>query len=220
MNLLFISPDPVRRSLIKTVATNRFPTLSCNTRRTLPPSFDPYDVVVLPSEVFPLPDDALSDSRVLAYGPLESLPHAFLQGCVDYLVEPWQPEELFYRALRFGPAEQIRFRGWVLPVFPGGIRTPKRTIPLTAIEYTLLVTLIRAKGRIVPRSVLERSIPGPFPHPSSRRIDAHMSRLRKKLLHCLADLVEEARTSQAFPAPLPASFIRSSRGSGYYLITD
>lgn len=216
MNLLFISPDSSRRSLIKTVASAQFSTFTCTTRATFPPSYTPYDLLVFPVTALPLSEELCHQYRVITYGPIECMPHALLQGCIDYLVDPWEPEELFYRALRFRPVDQITLGGIVLLVLPGCIKTEAHEIPLTAIEYSLLMALLKAKGSIVPRSVLSTLIPGPSSDPSSRRIDAHMARLRKKIHLCRGGKkVSPEGRQRPYPSP-----IRSARGLGYYLITD
>ena len=143
------------------------------------------------------------------------MPQAILQGCVDYLVEPWEPEELFYRALRFHPVHRISLAGTALLVLPGCIKAEDHEVPLTAIEYSLLITLLKAKGSIVPRSVLSTLIPGPLKAPSSRRIDAHMARLRKKIRLCRGNKFSPGEEPGPRSSPL-----RSARGLGYYLITD
>lgn len=216
MNLLFISPDSFRRSLIKTVATARFSTLSCTTRATIPSSYTPYDVLVFPVNALPLSEELFPQYRIITYGPIECMPQALMQGCVDYLVEPWEPEELFYRALRFHPVDRITLSGIVHLVLPGCLKAGTHEVPLTAIEYSLLVTLLKAKGSIVPRSVLSTLIPGPSSNPSSRKIDAHMARLRKKIHLC-----REGTKFTPGNRPRPnLSPIRAARGLGYYLITD
>lgn len=211
-----MSPDPSRRSFIKTVASTRFHTISCTTRASIPPSCKTYEVLVFPVTALPLSEELSHHYRVITYGPIECMPQAFLQGCVDYLVEPWEPEELFYRALRFHPIDRIDLEGTALLVLPGCIKTEDHEVPLTAIEYSLLVTLLKAKGSIVPRSVLSTLIPGPVKDPSSRRVDAHMARLRKKIHLC-------QRGNRFSPGKKPgprSSPIRSARGLGYYLVTD
>jgi len=211
-----VSPDPFRRSLIKSVASTRFQTLSCTIRASIPPSCKPYEVLVFPVTALPLSEDLFHQYRIITYGPLEYMPQAFLQGCVDYLAEPWEPEELFYRALRFHPIDRITLEGTTLLVLPGCIKTEDHEVPLTTIEHSLLVTLLKAKGSIVPRAVLSRLIPGPVKDPSSRRIDAHMARLRKKIRLCR---VGNRCSPGEEPGP-HSSPLRSSRGLGYYLITD
>lgn len=208
-----MSPDPSRRALIKTVASTRFPILSCLTLSSVPTIYRPYDVLVLPAGPTLLDEELISRSRSIAYGPIEFMPQAFLLGCVDYLAEPWHPEELFYRALRLQTPQRFSLKGIEFLILTGGIQTEKCTVPMSAIEYSLLLALVKAKGTIVPRTVLAQLIPGPFSEPNSRRLDAHMARLRKKIRLCLPSHLKTNLRSNA-------STIRSARGLGYYLITD
>ncbi|MCX7786752.1 MAG: winged helix-turn-helix domain-containing protein [Spirochaetes bacterium] len=205
--------DPSRRALIKTVASTRFPSLACITRGTIPPTFNNHDILVLPASLAPLDKDLTNQYRVIVYGPIDLMPKAFLQGCIDYLAEPWYPEELFYRALRYHMPQQFRLKGLEYRILPDGIHAKDRTIPLSGIEVSLLLMLLRAKGSIVPRSVLEQMIPGPSFAPSSRRLDAHMARLRNKIRCCLPSYRKASHKSEE-------NLIRSARGLGYYLITD
>ena len=191
----------------------RFPTLRCITRTYVPPNFRSCDILVLPASLTPSNEELITHGRVIAYGPVEFMPEAFLRGCIDYLVEPWCPEELFYRALRIQMPQRMSINHIEVLVLPGGIQTADRIVHLTAVESSLLSALIKAKGAIVPRSILEQLIPGPCSATPTRKVDAHMARLRKKILRCLSSYIEDHPSSVSSP-------LKSARVAGYYLITD
>jgi DNA-binding response OmpR family regulator len=54
-------------------------------------------------------------------------------------------------------------------------------VELTALEYDLLVTLVRRAGRVVPRAALLELSGRSDATVGERTVDVHISRLRKKL---------------------------------------
>ena len=61
------------------------------------------------------------------------------------------------------------------------IRRGSRTTPLTPLEFKLLQTFIRARGRILTRAQLITEAWGPNTFVSDRVVDNHIGSLRKKL---------------------------------------
>ena len=75
--------------------------------------------------------------------------------------------------------------------------------PLTATEATLLSMLIRNSGNLVTRSDLVAASLDSLPDPKQRRLDTHISNLRRKLQACTGTAV--------------GIRIQSHRGRGYTL---
>ncbi|WP_417624851.1 response regulator transcription factor [Paremcibacter congregatus] len=108
-------------------------------------------------------------------------------GADDYIVKPFEPEELLARlraALRRPvpdqnrvwrcgkvafelPSRQVRING-------GPVSFPRR-------ELVILETLIKAAGRVVTRDHLEDSVYGYEDEIQSNTMESHISRLRKQL---------------------------------------
>lgn len=132
------------------------------------------------------------------------MPAAFEGGCSDYLVEPWRPEELFFRALRIGGKSYIDFDGGRIEILPFALVRDGRRVELTPPEYFLLRLLAHHIDSPVPRQVLSQVLNPPILSPRSRAVDVHISALRKKLARCGMGGGEK-------------NPIRSIRGLGYVL---
>jgi DNA-binding response OmpR family regulator len=113
-------------------------------------------------------------------------------GADDYLPKPFNPRELLARInaiLRRTDDEGRRdTRGENLVIGDLTVDAAGRTVrragsevDLTAVEFDLLETLVRAAGRVVKREELARNVLGRNLAPSDRSIDMHISHLRRKL---------------------------------------
>jgi CheY-like chemotaxis protein len=140
---------------------------------------------------------------VLAHGPAGLMRSAFLEGCTDYLRDPWTPEEL---ALRAQAAISRQDACWEFPW--GDVRidgdelcAPGGRAPLTHHESVILRALLRQRGRPVPRAALACLLGGgTLRGDASRRIDVHIAALRRRVRSV---------------APEAGRFIVCVRGQGY-----
>jgi hypothetical protein len=139
---------------------------------------------------------------LIACGPAALMRTSFLAGCEDYLREPWTPEELSLRALEVLARWQRRFRfHWGEISFEGNdVRTPAGLIALTLYESRILRMLLRARGAPVPRAALAWSTGKAAGMEEGRRIDVHVSAVRRKLRATV---------------PSAGRFIVCVRGQGY-----
>ncbi len=145
----------------------------------LPP--DEVDLFVAPAGRV---EDLVSTGvPVIAHGPAGLLRAAYLAGCVDFLREPWTPEELALRAQAALARVPRRFQfPWGTVAFEGdALRVPGGTAVLTHHEALILRALLRARGRPVPREALTLALRGSPTPPDSRRIDVHVSGVRRKV---------------------------------------
>ncbi len=112
----------------------------------------------------------------------------FEAGADDYVCKPFSPRELVLRiqarlraaggqpavdALEFG---MLRVDQTAHRVFVGGAE-----VILTALEFRLLVTLLERKGRVQSRSVLLKDVWGITADITTRTVDTHIKRLRRKI---------------------------------------
>jgi len=109
-------------------------------------------------------------------------------GADDYLPKPFNPRELLarIRALmrRSQPAagaERLEFNGIRADVSTRQVTRAGAPVMLTALEFDLLVALMRRKGRVIPRTMLLREAGRGDTIVSERTVDVHVARLRQKL---------------------------------------
>jgi len=141
---------------------------------------------------------------VIACGPAGLLRSAFLEGCADYLREPWLPEELELRVLAVLSRERRRFQfPWGTVSFEGqDLRTPAALVSLTHNESRILRLLLRARGEPVPRAAIACHLWGSPSRAAGRAIDMHVACIRRKVRR-----VEAAA----------GRFITCARGRGYMI---
>ncbi len=127
----------------------------------------------------------LTDDRITGLGA----------GADDYLPKPFSPAELVLRVQRVlertggaGGAsgdrsrEPIRHADLVVDRDRHEVRIADRLVPLTAVEFRLLVTLLEADGRVLTRDQLLDAVYGQDEaEVLDRTVDVHIGRLRDKL---------------------------------------
>jgi OmpR family response regulator RpaB len=127
-------------------------------------------------------------------------------GADDYLPKPFEPRELvarihniLKRSVQRPAADTVlRFAGLVIDRERQQAIRDGLSLPLTAMEYQLLVLLAEAPGRAFTRDEILNRLRGVDAELYSRSVDILISRLRQKLR--------------------PGDYIRTLRGTGYAFV--
>ncbi len=134
----------------------------------------------------------------------------FEVGADDYVVKPFSPRELVLRIeailRRLGGPERassatIEVGSLAIDIGAHTVSVAGEEVPLTALEFRLLLDLAKRRGRVQSRDSLLERVWGYAPGIETRTVDTHVKRLREKL--------GEA-----------AAYVETVRGVGYRMVKD
>jgi two-component system alkaline phosphatase synthesis response regulator PhoP len=126
-------------------------------------------------------------------------------GADDYVTKPFSPVELrarikaVLRRVNGGAPDRYQFGDVEVDVPRGEVRRAGRPVPITAVEFRLLTTFIRQRGRVLSRGQLLDHVWGRDSAPTDRVVDNHIMNLRRKIE----------------PDPDSPRYVISLRGMGY-----
>ena len=121
-------------------------------------------------------------------------------GADDYIVKPFSPRELILRIkaiLKRNEKKEmsediISTDNLKIDIAKHEVMLDKKIIDLTRMEFKLLTTLIKRKGRVQTRDVLLDDVWGVEAALTTRTVDTHIKSLRKKMGR-FAKLIETVR---------------------------
>lgn len=120
-----------------------------------------------------------------ARGDLESKLQGLTGGAEDYIVKPFEMPELIVRMEK--ALVRARKADTIIQIDHLSINTKERTvkngdtnIPLTPIEYDLLLLLVRNRNVALKREKLLSEVWGILYEGGTRTVDVHIAQLRKK----------------------------------------
>ncbi len=113
----------------------------------------------------------------------------FEVGADDYVVKPFSMRELLLRVraiLRRAhateePSEQLHFGTLRMDIAAHRCWVDEQEVKLTALEFKLLNTLMKRRGRVQTREVLLTDVWGLSTEVTTRTVDTHVKRLRQKI---------------------------------------
>ncbi|WP_138755975.1 response regulator transcription factor [Paenibacillus sinopodophylli] len=130
-----------------------------------------------------------------ALGEFKDKEQAYLAGTDDYVVKPFEPEELLLRMkallrrYRLVSSEQITLNKVRIDRRGYQIHLGEQTLVIPLKEFELLAYLASYPGKIFTREHLIQSVWGADYEGNGRTVDVHIKRLRERFSHCSDDFV-------------------------------
>ncbi len=117
-----------------------------------------YTLIALPVENFIFLAEKLQKTKIIAFGPAESLEEAFLLGASDYIKPPWNYKEFFIRILQAVNLDRMTINNHTISISWEGLMFDQKTIPLTSRELSILMLLNTNRNTLVKYETISHFI--------------------------------------------------------------
>lgn len=148
------------------------------------------NICFLPAELLP---EYFSSKRsnvcfnppAVAFGPPEAMKLSIASGCIDYLCNPWSPEEFYARLCRCSPGVSFQYQGARFYSVDGELicmtdDQHRYALRLSKSETTIIKILSCNRGHFFSRQSLSEIL-SCGRNQDSRAVDMYISRLRTKI---------------------------------------
>ena len=175
-----ISEDPVFISRIKIFSQNSNISFEYSTNFCCKSIANLYLIDINSLEAFLGEKPNPNNIKFMVYGKQRDIALSYSAGCIDFLKDPWDKDELEARILKIIEYSNTDIQWDMLLLSRTTLTFDSYSTDISIEEYVILRKLLENRGEAVPREALLFALWGNQKE-NSRVVDMHISNLRKKI---------------------------------------